>query len=79
MRKDNMQHEIEAMRERLDASEAALAQERTLLQKLGSREKRLHEAAHKACLAWETNRSLHEVRMAYRVLRNVLNTPNGKP
>lgn len=75
-----MSEEARQLRERLNVSEQALCDERTLGRKLWDRLDLLFSAAHNACVAWEKNpsASLHELRGVMRELRRVLNSPNQK-
>lgn len=66
-------------RERLDTSEEALAVERGLTQRLGTRLKDIWMEAHRATQVWESplNFSLHDIRTAMKKLRALLN--KGQP
>lgn len=75
---ERLRAEAVQLRARLNVSETELAAERTLTQKLGQRCRDLFQEAHRACVAWETvpSRSVHDIRIAMRKLRELLNKPN---
>lgn len=69
----------DSYRERLNVSEQALCDQRTLSQNLGNHLDGLSYAAGDACAVWERtpSASLHDIRTAMRALRKRLNAPNA--